>query len=155
MKDEEPTPEELREAEALARALDGAPSEAAPPPEALETAALLRHGGGELDPARAQALAAKLRAEVRPRPRRRWWPVLVPLALGVAVMVILPSALLLRSRQLPPSIVSSAGLPAPTAALLTAQAEAARGRERALGALDAQMRSYRRALFARLQERGR
>jgi hypothetical protein len=157
MKDDEPspTPEELREAEALARALDGAPSDAAPPPEALETAALLRHGGGELDPARAQALAAKLRAEVRPRPRRRLWPVLVPLALGVAVLVILPSALLLRSRQLPPSAVSPAGLPAPTAALLAAQAEAARGHEQALGALDAQMRSYRRALFARLQEGGR
>src|SRR6185436_10430389 len=127
MKDEEPTPEELREAEALARALDGAPSEAAPPPEALETAALLRHGGGELDPARAQALAAKLRAEVRPRPRRRWWPVLVPLALGAAVLVLLPVTMTLQrpATTAPPGVVSSesAGLPAPTAALLTAQAE--------------------------------
>jgi len=119
MKDDDPTPEELRDAEALARALEGAPSASAPPPGTLETAALLRHGAGQLDPARAQALAAQLRAELRPR-RRRWpWLVLVPLAAGVAASVLVP---LVRRPALP----RLSSLPAPSPALLAAQAEAAR-----------------------------
>ena len=142
MKDDEPTPEELREAEALARALEGAPSPSAPPPEALETAALLRHGGGELDPARAQALAAKLRAEVRP-PRRRWRWVLAPLAVGAAGL-LMSGLVLRRERPLP--------LPAPAPALLAAQAQAAQGRPQALAELDVQMRANREALYAGLQE---
>jgi hypothetical protein len=147
MKDDEPTPEELREAEALARALEGAPSESAPPPEALETAALLRHahGGGQLDPARAQALAAKLRAEVRPRRRRWWWAVLVPVAVGTAGVMLFATTMQRRGPALPP-------LPAPGPAVLAAQAEAARGRPQALADLDAQMRAYRQALYARLRE---
>jgi len=148
--DDEPTPEELREAQALARALDGAPSESAPPPEALEVAALLRHAqrGGELDPARAQALAATLRAGVRP-PRRRWlWIALVPVAAGVTAMIVL--ALAPTSGRVTGSRLRS--LPAPSASLLHAQAEAARGQSQSLADLDAQMRAYRQTLFARLRE---
>lgn len=164
MKDDEPTPEELREAEALARALEGAPSEAAPPPEALEAAALLRHAhrGGELDPARAQVIAAGLRAQVQqqPRPprRRRWIWLLPPLAVGAAALVLLlPMTLLRRPDSVPPPAVTGplprlTAFPAPGAALLAAQAEAARGGGQGLGDLDAQMRAYRQALFARLRE---
>jgi hypothetical protein len=147
MKDDEPTPEELREAEALARALDGAATDAAPPPEALEVAGLLRHAksGGQLDPARAQALAAKLRAELRPR--RRWlWLGLTPLAVGAAALVLAP----VLHRPLPALPV----LPAP-AGLLAAQAEAARGRGQAIAELDAQMRAYRQRLYQKLREGGR
>jgi hypothetical protein len=149
MKDDEPTPEELREAEALARALDGGAPESAPPPEALEVAALLRHahGDGRLDPAREQALGARLRAEVRPPRRRRLW-LLAPLLVGAtAVLLLIP-----RSRPRLPELTT---LPPPSAALLAAQAEAARGKGPALAALDAQMRAYRRELYERLQAGGR
>src|SRR5688572_33450767 len=99
MKDDEPTPEELREAEALARALESDPSGSAPPPEALEVAALLRHahGEGQLDPARAQAMAARLRGLVRP-PRRRWLWLAAPLLAGAAAIALLVP---LRRRELP------------------------------------------------------
>jgi hypothetical protein len=144
MKDDEPTPEEQREAEALARALEGAPSDSAPPPEALEVAALLRHGGGDLDPARARAVADRVRPVVR-RPRRRWLLVLAPLAMGAAALVVLP---VMRRPTLP----RLAALPPPAPALLAAQAQAARGQGQALEALDTQMRAYRQALFAKLRE---
>jgi hypothetical protein len=144
MKDDEPTAEELREAEALARALEGAPSDAAAPPEALETAALLRytHGGGQLDPARAQTLAGKLRSEVRPRRRRWWWLGLAPLAVGAVGLTLFAT---MGGR-------SPVTLPAPGPALLAAQAQAARGQPQALADLDAQMRAYRRTLFEKLRE---
>jgi hypothetical protein len=146
MKDDEPTPEELREAEALARALEGAPAESAPPPEALETVALLRYGqsGGQLDPARARGLAAKVRGELRPRRRRWWWIAVTPLAVGAAGLVMV-SLVHRRGAALPP-------LPAPAPALLAAQAEAAQGRPQALAELDLQMRAYRQAMYARLRE---
>ena len=145
MSSQAPT-QQRAEAEALARALDGAAPETAPPPEALEAAALLRHAKSEgaLDPARLQALGAKLRAEVRPPRRRRWWIwILPPLAVGAAVLLLVP-------RTRPPLT-----LPTPAASLLAAQAEAARGNGEALASLDEQMRSYRRALYERLQRSGR
>jgi hypothetical protein len=146
MKDDEPTPEEQREAEALARALDGDPSGSAAPPEALEVAALLRHahGQGQLDPARAQAMATGLRAGVRP-PRRRWPWLLMPLAAGVtAVALLIPATR-------PPPLRPLSSLPALPPALLAAQAEAARGGGQAVASLDAQMRAYRRELFDKLR----
>jgi len=147
MKDDEPTPEEQREAEALARALEGDPSGSAPPPEALEVAALLRHahGEGQLDPARAQVMAAALRAGVR-RPRRHWPWLLMPLAAGATAVTLLLSTTRAPLPPLPP-------LPAPGPALLAAQAEAARGGGQSLGSLDTQMRAYRRELFERMRGR--
>jgi hypothetical protein len=154
MKDDEPTPEELREAEALARALDGAPPGSAPPPGALETAALLRYAqsAGQLDPARAQALAAKVRGELRPR-RRRWSLILAPLALGVAGAFALVLMFTPATPRRPAASLSS--LPTPAPSLLAAQTEAARGRSQALADLDAQMRAYRRTLFEKIRESGR
>jgi hypothetical protein len=147
MKDDEPTPEEEREAAALAEALAGRPGAGAPP-EALQTAALLRfsHGSG-LDPARARALATELRAQLRPRRRWRW--VAAPAALAVAALVLV----LVWPRR--PELPSLAALPSPGPALLAAQAEAARGRAEALQALELQMRAYRRTLFANLQRESR
>jgi hypothetical protein len=155
MKDDEPTPEEQREAEALARALAGErPDAAAPPPEALEAAALLRHArsGGQLDPARQQALAERLRAELGPRPRRRrspWLWLLAPLGAGAAAALILAVGAP-RPRELPRLTT----LPPPAPSLLAAQARAARGQPAALASLDAQMRSYRRELHERLRSSG-
>ena len=155
--DDEPTPEELREAEALARALEGATPESAPPPEALEVAALLRHAksGGELDPSRAQAIAAGLRASVRPLRRRRWLWIAAPLAVGAAGLLLLPVTLTRReSHSFPVGITGPKPrpLPAPPASLLAAQAQAARGQPRALAELDTQMRTYRQALFRKADQ---
>src|SRR5437870_4961890 len=67
-----PTPEEQREAEALARALDGQPADA--PPDALEAAALLRGSrDAELSDARARAVRERV------LPRLRHWHWLAPL----------------------------------------------------------------------------
>jgi hypothetical protein len=142
MKDDEPTPEELRQAEALARALEDRPAE--PPAEALSAAALLRYSRSEgaLDPTREQALLARLRRE-RSRPRRGLWLwLMAPLAATAAAGVIIT--------QLGQGAFVA---PRPTGTLLAAQAAAARGEGRALDDLDRHMREYRRTLFRQLGTR--
>jgi hypothetical protein len=150
--DDEPTPEELREAEALARALEGEAGAGAAPPEALEAAALLRYARSEgaLAPGRQAAVGERVRAPVAAalRPRRRWWlwAGLAPLATAGAL-----SLLLVRAQR--PKLAASVApmlLPPPSAALLQTQAAAARGDARALGRLDLEMREYRQAVYARL-----
>jgi hypothetical protein len=124
--DDEPTEEELRQARALARALEGEPDPDAPL-EAVETAAFLRYArdGGRLD-----QLALRRR-----RPFR--WPALA------IVAVVAAAGLMLLVRPRPPVP------PPPTAALLRAQASAARGSPGGLAALDQEMQRYRQAMFAR------
>jgi hypothetical protein len=145
--DDQPTsPEELRQAEALARALDGQPTEATDSAD-LAVAGLLRYARSEgtLDPARARALGARLRREGAgqdPRPRAsRWLLVLLPLTLSAAA-----AAFLLLPRRPPVRV-----LPAPSPALLATQAAAARGSDGAFEALDRQMREYRRLMFEQLR----
>jgi hypothetical protein len=158
--DQAPTPDEEREAAALARALErsGGAEEAAPP-DALAAAALLRyaHGGGDLDPSRGRSLAAGLAAELAARvaptaPPRRWWSrrwlwIAGPLA-GAAAMalVLVVGTARFRAARAP----GGATPPPPSVALLEAQAAAARGEARAWAALDREMRAYRRDLFAQL-----
>jgi hypothetical protein len=158
--DEAPTPDEEREAAALARALEpsGGAEEAAPP-DALAAAALLRyaHGGGGLDPSRGRTLAAGLGAELAARvaptaPPRRWWSrrwlwVAGPLAGAAAMASVLVVG---TARYRAASAPERATPPAPSVALLEAQAAAARGDARAWAALDREMRAYRRDLFAQL-----
>jgi hypothetical protein len=143
MKDEDPTPEEQREAEALARALAGDPTQAAAPQDVLETAALLRsvRADARLDPARAAAVLAR----ARPRALRRRPPIWAGLTGAVAVAVVV--LVLLRTRPVPPP------WPAPSAELLEAQAAVAGGGAGALERLDTGMRGYRQALFTRLGAR--
>jgi hypothetical protein len=131
MSDDESTPEERREAEALARALEGRPAEGVPA-DALATAALLRYARseGRLDPARAAAVGRRL----QPGLRRWWWLAVVPVAAAAAGIVIASRAPL----RLPP----------PPKQVLSTQAAAAHGGVAELDALDRQMRAYRRALFA-------
>src|SRR6185369_13839419 len=101
--DQEPTAEELREAEALAAALASERPASAPPPDALEAAALLRYAAGaRLEPARQAAIAAELRGAVARRPRRRWLWILAP-ALPAAVAL----ALLVRANAPRPSATAS------------------------------------------------
>jgi hypothetical protein len=153
--DDAPTPEELREAEALARALEGDP-QAAAPADVMPAVGLLRHARARgLDPARSQALGAKLRAEVAARPRGRRWLLwlLPPLVAAAAAGLLLvpmarspsPAGIASRSRTAP-------ALPRPSETLLAAQAAAARGDRGALDTLDREMRGYRRALFVSMAE---
>src|SRR5687768_5986945 len=117
--DDQATADEIREAEALARAREG-DSSAPAPLDALAVSGLLRHAAtdGRLDPARAAAIKATLRRQVVPR-RWRWPWILPPLAAMVA------AGLLLISPPHPPA-------PPPPVALLSAQAAAARGDRQAL-----------------------
>lgn len=145
--DDEATDEEGREAEALARALDGGGEPgAATPTDALAVSALLRHGlgAGDLDPARAQAISARVRKGVVPGRRwGRWWLWIAPpvAALVTAGVLLVP----LRRSPLAPG-----SAPLPSGALLAAQAAAARGGGEGLAALDRQMREYRRAIFQQM-----
>ena len=145
--DDAPTPEELREADALARSLDGDAS-APVPADVMSVVHLLRHAQASptLAPDRSQVVEARLRADLSPRWRRwRWWWMLPPLAAAATAAVVLTP---LRR----PS--DSAAQVRPSGALLAAQAAAARGDRAALDRLDREMRSHRRALFRRLAEGG-
>jgi hypothetical protein len=142
--DEAPTPEELREAEALARSLEGEAG-AAPPADVMPVVGLLRQARAPgMQPARTRALADRLRADALPRPRRGrlwlWW-LLPPLgAAAIAVLLLFPVGH--APRPLAP--------PRPSGALLAAQAAAARGDRAALETLEREMRGYRRALLGQL-----
>ena len=67
--DEEPTAEELADAERLARALDSGHSAGAVPEDALGAAALLRFAkdGGALSPERSERILEDALAQARPR----------------------------------------------------------------------------------------
>src|SRR5262249_6385813 len=107
-----PTPEEEREAQALARALDGEDAQA--PADALEAAALLRASrDSELSDVHARAI----REQIIPRPRRGHWAMPLGALAAVAATV---TVLVLARRQSPTPI------PTPSPMLLAAQAEAAR-----------------------------
>jgi len=134
-----PTPEEQREAEALARALDGEEVEA--PQEALEAAALLRASrSAELTDVRARAVRDRI------APRVRHWHWMAPLGVlaATAATVIVMIA---HRRQLP------ARIPMPSAALLAAQAEAARPKGGTQ--LDREMVAYRQQVLSALEARYR
>jgi hypothetical protein len=134
-----PTPEELREAEALARALEGRDADA--PADALETAALLRASrNAELSEVRARAV----RARIAPRARHWHWMAPLGLAAATAATVIVMIA---HRRQMP------AMIPVPSAALLAAQAEAARPKGGTL--LEREMVTYRQQVLSALEARYR
>jgi len=167
--DEEPTEEELREAAALAAALepgaaarkDGARGDAAPAPgDALETAALLRQARAPLavspahEPIAAAHVAPALDARrSRGRRRARVW-IATSLVAPAAAAVWLLFAMTVSRQAAPPA----ANLPpAPTADLLAVQAAATRGggqASAALAALDSKMRAYRRQYHEGLRRHG-
>src|SRR5262245_56231086 len=95
----DPTPEELREAEALAHAPDARTPDAAAPRDALETAALLRYArdGGALAPERERALAERMRGALRRAPQRRRRVVAALSVLGGSLALAAALLLFLRT----------------------------------------------------------
>jgi len=140
---------ELREAEALARALERGYAADDLPDDALQTAALIRYSkdGGALSEAREDALleevlAAADRAHPAPASRWRWLFGALGLAAAAALLLILVRA--------PDS--SPTALPAPNAGLL--EAELARLDDpSAEPRFDAEMRAYRGEVYAALERR--
>ena len=169
--DEEPTEEELREAAALAAALEpdaaartegvGAGGDAPHAPgDALETAALLRQARAPLavPPAHEPIAAARVGPALdarrsRGRRRARLWIATSLVAPAAAAAWLLFATTLNRHATSPAASLP----PAPTADLLAAQAEATRGggqASAALTALDSKMRAYRRQYHEGLRRRG-
>lgn len=148
--DEEPTPEELREAEELARALDRGHGGSSLPEDALGAAALLRYSknGATLSPERSDAILADAIAGVgrrRKGPRRFFLLSAVGLSMAAALVLFI-----LRSES-----QRSAPLPAPSEALLTAELDAARPNAENAVALGTEMQPYRESVYAVLEERYR
>lgn len=151
MTEKDPTPEEIREAEALARALEGDESSSDAPEDALQAAALLR--SGELSEQRSQAVFERVVAgsdleKSEPADRLRW---LIPVGGLVAAAVV--GLLLLLPGTLSSPVSTS--LPPPGAALLQAQGRAARGGVEGLVALKGEMQGYRKNMYLALSERYR
>jgi hypothetical protein len=146
--DDEPTADELRDAEALARALESAPGGGAAPDDALGAAALLRYArdGGALHSERAERILAAALPKKRRAPalgrRWRWFG-----ALGLGFAAAATALLVLSPRR-------SEGLPTPPRALLEVEASAA-AQSADLDALNREMKSYRGAVYASLEERYR
>jgi hypothetical protein len=145
--DEEPTPEELREAAELARALERGHGPA--PDDALEAAALLRHAKDEsaLDPGRSQQILDDVLARARPPRRTAPWRVVLFGAFGLSAAAALALLVLRAEPKFPPS-----ELPAPPRALLDAQIQATSAETANLEPLGAELRPYRVAVYSALRE---
>ncbi len=146
--DDAPTADELREAEALARALEAGPGGRDAPDDALGAAALLRYAkdGGALAPDRAERILAAALPKKRRSPvlARRWgWFG----ALGLGFAAAATALLVLSPRR-------SEALPPPPRGLLEVEASAAT-ESADLDALNREMKSYRGAVYASLEERYR
>jgi len=171
-----PSPEELRAAAALARALEGTPGAPEAPSGALEAAQLLRYGvDADLDDGASERVLATVLADLEvagafpaeagpahepaPEPERlgaagiwrrlRGW--LVP-AGGVLAAGASAAALLLTLSTGAPPAPAPATLPRPDAALLRLQAQALSGRAGQPG-YDRALRGYRARLHASLADR--
>lgn len=159
--DEAATAQEDRQADALARALEREGGADDLPEDALEAAALLRYSldGGELPADRKAAILEEVlstarapgRAAPSDRPRglapwRRWlWP-----AGGLAAAASVALALWVTVHN--PSVPEPTRLPAPTAALLAVQLQAAGG-SGDVAQLSGEMRTYRHEMYAALGRR--
>lgn len=158
--DDDPDPDELREAEALARALErGVDPSGDLPDDAFSAAALLRYGtvDGALSDERRDAILEEVLSTARaPRveeraPLLRWLRWLVPVA-GLAGAAAAALLVVQLQTQVAPS--AHAELPPPPVELLRAQASAAgRATPEAIAELDRRMRGYRGAFHGSLNER--
>ncbi len=156
MSDEAPSKREQRQAEALARALEGQAEAGPAPPEALEAAGLLVQSRDEpLAAERKQAIYARVEAALAApqsaaagRRRRSWW---LPGTLAATAAAAAALALMLWLPLEP----SPTGLPRPDSALLHQQARAAAGQAAAARGLARHMRAYRRVVLAELEQRYR
>jgi hypothetical protein len=143
------TPEELAQAEALARSLDRGGGGGSPE---LDTAALLRQARGTEVPDVIDEVLPVLKT----RRQRRWWlwpAMLVPAAAGLFAV----GTGLLTYRAAQPTAGRDALFPRPAAlpssALLAAQSRAASGDRASLAALEAEMRRYRAKFYPDRRDR--
>ncbi|RLB53888.1 MAG: hypothetical protein DRJ42_10640 [Deltaproteobacteria bacterium] len=163
--DDELSPEELAEAEALRRALDRGAGDPALPDDALEAAALLRYSAGddELGEGRMDAILGDVFAEAKvpaqpdeeeakTAPWLGWLKWLFPVG-GLAAAAAVAMLAVMSAEPAPMDGTAATRLPAPTAALLRAQAQAAGPGEEGQLALASAMGSYRGAVLGSLQER--
>jgi len=146
--DEEPTPEELEEAEMLARALERRHAPSAPMDE-LEAAALLRYAkdAGSLDPARSQSILDDVLARARPPKKTSSFRLIVFGALGLLAAAA-ATLLVLRSEP----TFGPSELPLPPRALLDAQMRAAGPEAASLDPLGSELEPYRVAVYSALKE---
>ncbi len=145
---------ELREAEALARALERGSADEELPEDALQSAALIRYGagGGVLREEREDAILEEVLAaadRVRARPKAAavpWWRWLFGAA-GLAAVTALLLVILTSGEAGAPT-----ALPSPDARLIEAQL--ARIEDRSADArFDEAMQSYRGDVYAALERR--
>lgn len=170
--DDEPTEDELREAEALARALDRGTGTSELPEDALETAALLRyaHGEGDLADNRKKAIFEDVLATAKPRPHEEaakspaWlvimkWLVPTGVLAAAAVWAIVALNVNVDTDGTPgdgapdESAVLATTLPSPGVELLRAQARAASEDAEDATLLASAMQSYRGDMYAALEQR--
>ena len=149
MSDKDPTELEKREAEALARALEGDGSPEGIPQDALEAAGLLRASREDagLDPARQREILDRILPEKKEPRRIPWLRWLVPVA-GVAGVLFLVMTVPMYSKAPQEAAVM---LPAPPRSLLMLQAKVARGED--LKKLQKKMQKYRGRMYASLAEK--
>jgi len=157
MNEREPDERERREAEALARALEGDGTAEDIPQDTLQAAALLRRtaGEGDLPADRRRAILEQIAPEPADRPARRGrlrWLVPAGTAVVLALVVAVWGFGQLTSRKVAPA-PEPVRLPSPALELLASQARAASGSSRDLAFLGESMRSYRRTLYDALAER--
>ena len=147
--DEEPTAEELAEAEQLARALERGHSAGSVPEDALGAAALLRFAkdGGALSPEQSERILEDVLAQARPRAVRPRFAATLLGLLGLSAAGVASILFVVRSQAPEP-----ASLPAPPHELLEAQLSAANMRS-SLTTLDVETARYRQAFYAKLRER--
>lgn len=156
MNEREPDEMERREAEALARALEGDGSADAIPDDALQAAALLRctAGEGELADDRRRAVLARLEHDAADRPARRsrlrWLVPAGSMAALLLVAAVWVFGLLSDRKTTPPP--QPVRLPSPGLELLASQARAAAGSSRDLASLGEGMRAYRRRMYDALAQ---
>src|SRR5687768_6851050 len=122
--------DEEQETAALQQALDRGSTDKVVPEDALQAAALIRYsaGGDTLDPAAEQRILGDVLRSV-PQPKKKLW-ILAPLVAAAAAIVIV--------------LQQPAKMPAPSIALLRAQASAAQRNQEAGAVLEREMRAYRR-----------
>lgn len=145
--DLDPTEDELREAAALAQALEHGSGKADMPEDALEVAALLRYSvdGGTLGADRESAVRGEvLRSRPRSAPLERpWWMRWLPITAIAATAGAAALALLLKEPE-------GAMLPKPPAGLLRAQLEA---EQQGVESVEAEMAPYRVSMYESLHAR--
>ncbi len=147
MNDGEATAKEKREAEALARVLEGDESAENIPADALEVAGLLRVSGEDagLSDERRDAILKKVFIFAEPEKRQVPWLLWLVPAGGLAAAVAI-FALTLTAR------IGPAPLPLPDKELIEAQASVAAGNRQAVAVLRDRMRQYRREIYKTLAE---